>query len=145
MADHVIPSNDPGIAGFATESWESKPEPRYGDTPSPTTHEIVTSTSILALALYTVVFIDTTVSPHTIKLATVSDGPATGILAEPIALSANQQMSVAIYRGGDWNMNALVWDASFNTDDKKRHAFEGGPSPNIFVQKALFSNSTIPV
>jgi len=144
MADHIIPSNAPGIAGFATESWASKPEPRYGDTPSPTVHENVKAAANLTLDLYDVIAIDTSVSPHVITKAVEGD-PATGILAMPIAMAANQVMSVAYYVGGDWNMNALGWDASYTTDDQKRHAFEGGPNPMIKVQKANFDNNTIPV
>ena len=42
----------------------------------------------------------------------------------------------AIYRGGVFNPNRLNWDSSYDTDEKKRLAFEGAPSPTAIVIRA---------
>lgn len=45
---------------------------------------------------------------------------------------------IEVYRWGMFNPEALVWDDSFNTDEKKRLAFEGAPNPtNIFIRKPV--------
>jgi len=42
----------------------------------------------------------------------------------------------AVYRAGVFNPALLVWDASFDSDEKKRLAFEGAPAPtNIIIRK----------
>lgn len=142
--DNKIPRNDPGIAGFATESWESHEEPRYGDGVPTTTHQIVTSTAGVTLALYSIVNIDAD-GEITLAVYDADEPTATHILAMPIALTAGQEMSVALYREGHWNMNAMVWHSSFNTDAKKQHAFEGSISPTIFMSKHNFPNSAIDI
>lgn len=143
MADVKIPQNQPGIAGFATESYESAAEPRYGENVATTTHELCSTVAALTLPLYSVINVSPT---GVISLAVydANENTATAILAEPIAMLANTSMSVVMYREGHWDMQALNWHASFDTDAKKRNAFEGGPSPTLFVSKKLFSNSTIP-
>jgi hypothetical protein len=41
-----------------------------------------------------------------------------------------------VYRAGVFNPDLLVWDASFDTAEKKRLAFEGAPAPtNIVIRK----------
>src|SRR5690606_1868600 len=101
--DNKIPLNEPGIAGFATESWESAQEPRYGEGVPTTTHQTVKSTAGITLGLYSVVSV---AEDGEIALAE-HDGTegsnAYGILAMPIALAAGQSMSVAFYREGHWN------------------------------------------
>ncbi len=43
---------------------------------------------------------------------------------------------VGVYRTGNFNMDRLVYDASYSTNDLKRFAFQGAPAPtNIIVQK----------
>lgn len=144
MAEKIIPQNAPGIAGFATESWESTAEPRYGEGVPTTTHSTVTSIAALTLALYSVVNIN---EDDEITLAEFSAGVsnANAILAMPVVMANGDSMSVAVYREGHWDMNGLVWDDSFDTDEKKRKAFEGSISPTIFVSKKNFPNSAIDI
>lgn len=145
MADVVIPSNEPGIAGFATESYESAAEPRYGEGPATTTHmDMKAPNAVLNLALYSVINVDATTGIVSLAQYDADENTAQYILAAPAHFTANQVMSLPVYREATWDMNALVWHSSFDTDAKKIHAFEGGPSPNIFIQKKKFSNSTIP-
>ena len=144
MADNIIPLNDPGIAGFATESWQSAEEPRYGEGVPTTTHKTVTSAAAATFKLYAVVHIAAngaiTMAEHD---GTASD--ANAILAAPAAFTAGQSMSLPFYREGHWSMDGLVWDASFDTDAKKAAAFEGSTSPTIFVSKKLFTNAAIDI
>lgn len=143
MADNKIPLNAPGIAGFATESWSSAEEPRYGEGVPHTTHEEVTSVGAATFALYSVVSVSPTGQIAMAEYTTESDAYA--ILAAPAAFTAGQSMSLPFYREGHWSMDGLVWDASFDTDEKKAKAFEGSRSPTIYVSKKLFNNDTIDI
>lgn len=40
---------------------------------------------------------------------------------------------IEVMRQGVYNPDALVWDASYNTAEKKRLAFEGAPSPTAII------------
>lgn len=63
-----------------------------------------------------------------------SDVAPIGILAAPI-LANSQVQKVGLIRAGNFNVDALVFDASFN-DAEKLAAFEGAPTPtNIVLQK----------
>jgi hypothetical protein len=68
-----------------------------------------------------------------------------GILASPMVLANGESMSVPIYVDGHWNMDALNWDASWQTDEAKRAAFEGSLNPGILVSKPNFSDGSIAV
>lgn len=142
--ENLIPNPEPGIAGFDTTSYGSPEEPRYGEGVPTTTHHLVTAAAALTLPLYSVVNID---EDDEITLAVVTAGVsnANAILAMPIAMTIGQEMSVAVYREGHWNQNALNWHASFNTDKLKQEAFQGSDSPTIFVSKKNFSNSAIDI
>lgn len=58
-----------------------------------------------------------------------------GFTVAPIAASGVEQ-SLGLVRAGNFNIDALNWHASFDTDAEKLAAFEGAPSPtNIVLQK----------
>ncbi|BCM19245.1 hypothetical protein [Mesorhizobium sp. J8] len=62
---------------------------------------------------------------------------AIGVTTAPV-VDTDAAQSVAIYRAGNFNPDALNWDASFNTDAKREAAFRGAPSPtNILIRKRL--------
>jgi hypothetical protein len=73
------------------------------------------------------------------------DAAFTGVKAIGIAVyaadstgKADGAMKNACWRQGMFNPDVLVWDASFDTDEKKRLAFEGAPSPtSIFIRKPM--------
>lgn len=45
-------------------------------------------------------------------------------------------VNAEVWRSGVYNPDLLVWDDSFDTDEKKRRAFEGSPSPTtIYIRK----------
>lgn len=68
-----------------------------------------------------------------------------GITAHPISMTSGQSMSVSFYREGHWDMDALNWHESYNTDEARKHAFEGSLSPTIFISKKKFNNDQIAV
>lgn len=143
MAENKIPLNDPGIAGYRTESWEGPDEPRFGEGVLTTTHETVTAGDDINLKLYSVI----TIQNGVIAMATHdgTESNAVGVLAAPIVMEEDQEMSVPIYREGHFEIDGLVWDASFNTDAKKIKAFEGSISPTIFVSRKKFKSSAIDI
>lgn len=60
---------------------------------------------------------------------------AIGFTVAPVEASGNVQ-KLGLMRGGNFNVDALVFDASFTTDAQKLAAFEGAPTPtNIVLQK----------
>ncbi len=63
-----------------------------------------------------------------------------GIATAPVITGAGQETTIDVYRTGHWNMDALVWHPSFDTDEKKKRAFEGSLSPNNFVSKKKWGN-----
>lgn len=147
MADNTIPRNAPGIAGFSTASYQDAEEPRYGEGVPTTTHRTIKSTAGITLALYSVISI---AADGEIALATLAGGPpavsnAYAILAAPVVLAAGQSMSLPFYREGHWDHAALAWDASFDTFDKRKTAFEGSKSPNIFISDKQFRASAIDI
>jgi hypothetical protein len=79
-------------------------------------------------------------------LAGGSDDPDAlpfGILAHPVVMTANQEMSVSFYREGHWDMRVLNWHPSFESDSQKKHAFENSRSPNIFISRKKFHSSDV--
>lgn len=61
-----------------------------------------------------------------------------GIIAHAVARGASGAPAVngQVFYSGCFNQDALVWDASFDTDAKKQAAFRGSPTPtNIIVKK----------
>lgn len=135
--DKTVPHGEPGVASFNTETWGGAGEPRFGDGPAPTTTVTVTaSVTPIDLPLYSVIGADG-------RLHSEISGEPIGILAEPILIGVGETMTFPIYRGGHWNMDALNWDASYDTDAKKKAAFEGSTSPGILISKPKHADGAI--
>lgn len=59
-----------------------------------------------------------------------------GVIAHASALGATGTGSAPVFYSGHFNMDALVWDASYDTDAKRKAAFHGAPTPtNILIDK----------
>lgn len=56
-----------------------------------------------------------------------------GVLAHAAALGASGTGTGTFWYSGCFNMDALVWDATFDTDAKKLAAFEGSPTPTTII------------
>ncbi len=126
-----IPYSNAGMADFATEDFGSV-ELFSGDAPIVTTAEIVAAATIASadLPAFSVVGRN---SSGELVMANASTIKPIGITCSPVLEGATAR-NVAVYRGGDFNPDALNWDASFNTDALKRLAFEAS-APGIFIRK----------
>lgn len=76
--------------------------------------------------------------------ATYAGNKPIGVLCHSTPLAAADNQTTKAIKGivwltGNFNLDGpLVWDASFDTDDKKTGAFRGSPTPtNIVVRKRL--------
>lgn len=139
--DNKIPTGEPGVAGFAMESWGNIGDVRYGDGELTTTELTITASGAdIDLALYSVINGGGTLADYN---ATPDAGTADYVLAEPIFIADGDTMTVPVYREGHFNMDALVWDATYDTDAKKAAAFEGSVSPTIFVSKPKHNSDAI--
>lgn len=135
MAVTKIPFGAPGVAAFYSDEF-GQVEVRSGDTPVTTTTEKVGQNT--NLAIYSVVGRAANAPTGNLVLATATGSPAikpVGILTAPVTTGAGVSTTVDVYRSGMFNPDALVWDASFNTDALKFAAFEGSVSPEIFLQR----------
>lgn len=140
--DNVIPRNDPGLAGFSTESYGSPEEPRFGEGVADTIDvEVTAGAGGLELNLYDVVSYNR--STHAMALAQVSAGVSNAefILASKVSLAANQTARFPVYVDGHWNANALGWHASFNSRDLKEGAFEANRDTILVSTKKFTSNA----
>lgn len=61
------------------------------------------------------------------------DIKAIGVLAHAAALGASGTGTGTFWYSGCFNIDALVWDESFDTDAKKLAAFEGSPTPTTII------------
>lgn len=68
-----------------------------------------------------------------------------GITTTPVVTLGGERTTIDVYREGHWDMDVLVWPASFDTDAKKKAAFEGSLSPNIFVSKKKYASDAITI
>ena len=140
--DTKIPYGEPGVASFASESFGNNPEPFFGDTPVTTTNITITASGAdIDLGLYSVLNLAGTALAD--YAATRDAGCANYILAEPIFIADGDSMTVPVYRTGYFDQDALTWDASYDTDAKKKAAFEGSVSPGIFIGKKAFGSDSI--
>lgn len=139
--DTNIPQGEPGVASFASHTYGNFGDVRYGDTHVTTTNiEITASGADIDLPLYSVINGTGVLADWN---ATRDAGSADFVLAEPIFIADGDTMTVPVIRTGHLNMDALNWDASYDTDAKKMTAFEGSDSPTIFVSKAKHNSDAI--
>ncbi len=126
-----------GIAGQYSEDVSPALDAlTTGDHPAVfTTDETVLTGQVLAA--WTVVGFD---GAGKIVPANNTTVPAVGILVYPTDTSAtgtNSDATGAVYRGGCFNPDLLVWDVAYSTDALKAKAFEGAPSPTQIITKKI--------
>ena len=131
MATVKVPYADPGIASFEVLDTYTQDfllagnhptlEPAYG-------YPLANSTSF---DQFSVVGLD---GSGNIALATQdATVQAIGVLAHSAALGASGTGTGQVWYSGAFNMDALVWDASFTTDAQKEAAFRGAPTPTTII------------
>ena len=122
--DITNPAATAGLAASDTDTVVNFPVLITGDNPQvATTDEIVGTDD---LAAFTVVGRDV---DGTLIAAVAGTTDAIGITV----IAGATDDSIPVYRAGVFNPDALVWDASYNTDELKRLAFEAA-APLIFVR-----------
>lgn len=135
MAITTIPSSVGGASfeqndGFvSTELFNSAiPEPVTEDFP------VAQNTD---LAPWTVVGLDASGNLAIAKTSATAVVPI-GVLVTRAKTGAGQTTRAPVYRIGNFNLDALVWHADYDTDAKKAAAFRGSPTPtSIVVRKRL--------
>ena len=139
--DTTIPHGEPGVASFATESFGNTGDIRFGDTPVTTTTISVTAGPVdLVLPLYAVIAASGVMAD---QAGAAAADRANYVTAEPVKVAAGNTVEIPVYRTGHFNMDAMVWDASYTTDAQKAAAFEGSVSPGIFVSKPKHNSDAI--
>jgi len=130
-----IPYSQYGIAEINTDSFEQV-ELMAGDTPP-----VVTDYALLGSTLnsgagidaWTPIFVDPGTRAITLALHGTQAPNAITIAAVPTGSGATA--AVPIYKAGMFNMAALNWPASYDTDAKKLAAFVTGGGNQIYVKK----------
>lgn len=133
--DNKVPLGNPGVASFASETWGNTNEMLISDTPAMATQTISVAASgaDVTIALGQVLAADG--SPAAQDGMTAAD-KACYIAAMSIVVADGATKSVAVYRAGHFDMDALTWAASYDTDAKKKAAFDdAGVSPMILIGK----------
>lgn len=58
---------------------------------------------------------------------------AVGVVTQAVTGNSDGTTTVPVFYSGCFNPDALAWDDSFDTDDKKAGAFNGAPTPTTIT------------
>ena len=136
----IIPKNRSYMAGVP-EQWEqgfgvTKEGLFTGENPRQFVVDMPVALS-QTLAAYTAVGLD---ASGNIVRAVHPTTPAIGIIMFPVTTGASGALPVGrILRGGCVNPDVIVWDASYNTPERRLEAFNGAPTPTQIVVRGLSS------
>ena len=111
------PYGDVHLASSANETYTTIAFVTGDTPPAVTTSEVAAVT----LAQWQVVGRDGT---GKIVPAVLGTTEAIGVTVNAVDVSVGTADTVAVYRAGCFNPKALVWDATYDTDAKKKIAFE---------------------
>ena len=141
MADEQIPRQDPAGAKFATRSYRGAEETFFDLSAEVIDQDVpYTLTADTDLAYLSVVNYDE--DTGAITLATAATG-ANAVLAQPLKGLTGATGRVAIHTSGHFNTRALIYDASFNTDDLKQKAFMDSGRPMLRASTPKYSSDVI--
>jgi hypothetical protein len=135
-----IPQTDIGMASIQTEDFKTIPL-FSGTVPTVTTDEVVADAVIASVDLpeNSVVGFD---SSGKVVLATWNATPASGVPAQGITTARVKAgataKNVSLFRDGVFNPAALNWHSSYDTDEKKRTAFEYA-GKGIYIKKPAYN------
>lgn len=140
--DNDIPVGSPGAANYASETWGNIPEHLFSDTPpvAEVTMDFTASGAAVEISFLDVLAADGSAAAET--GATAAD-KANFIAAATITIADGETKSVPVYVAGHFNMQALNWDSTYDTDAKKKAAFQGSLSPTILVSKSKHESGAI--
>lgn len=140
--DNKVPYSEPGIAGFAKESWGNKQNWQYSDTPALTTITIPVTASGAAVEIDFLDVLNTTGGAAAQNGGTAAL-KANYIAATKITIADGDTKEVPVFVQGHFEMEALNWAATYDTDAKKKAAFQGSLSPTIFISKSAHDSDAI--
>lgn len=133
MANIQFPYADPGRASFEELDTYTNSHLLAGNHPelAPAYSYGVTADEVLEQ--FTVVgLVDGALVPAVWHATTPVQ--AIGVLAHAVTGGDNDgDVNGQVWYSGCFNMDALVWDASFDTDEKKAAAFQGAPTPTTII------------
>ena len=138
-----INAKDLGVASLQTETF-TQPELLAGDTPAVVTDYGIIGGTLNAAGIeaWTPVYVDP--SDRSITLASYDSGtPANSVYPNAITTTtieagAAATSSVPVYKAGMFNIAALNWPASFNTDALKFSAFAQADFAQIYVKRPKY-------
>ena len=133
MANITPPYADPGRASFETLDTYLQDFLLAGNHPELKQAYSFDSDTATELAQFAVVGLDTAgeiVAAITGSVDPDDDIQAIGVLAHAKVAG---DLRAHVFYSGAFNMDALVWDDSFDTDAKKEAAFRGAPTPTTII------------
>jgi len=133
-------SDTAGVADYGTETVVPAPILLTGDNP-PIVSEVETVAFSQTIAARTVVGKVTSGGKIKPCVLSANDGSQVpiGFVVNAVTTDADDVKTVEVYKGGCFNPDALVWDASFDSDAKKLYAFKTG-APLIFLKRPTTGN-----
>ncbi len=139
----TIPNAEHGVAGFQSDQFNGPVELFANDTPLVVTDygTLTTAQGNTGLAKWTPVFVDP--GTREVKLAVIgSADPADDVHPNAITqvtIAANSgATNVQVYKAGTFNIKALNWPASFDTDAKKFAAFAQATDAQIYIKAPFY-------
>lgn len=130
-----IPYADYGVASLETDTF-TQVELFAGDTPPVVTdYGIAGSLGAAGIPAWTPVYVDPETRAVSLAVNAEEDGvEPNAITVTTIKPGTAATSSVPVYKAGMFNIRALNWPASFDTDAKKFSAFAGSDA-QIYVKE----------
>lgn len=126
-------TNDYGVASISNDTFTSV-ELIAGDTPLIVTTTEPVDSAVLAAGMVALRVVGLDAQGEVVD-ALLGTTQAVGILVSPIAAGSSAGTKALLYRAGCFNPAALSWPASYDTDEKKRTAFNSAAGSQIFIKK----------
>ena len=142
MADVTLTTGAPGIASYTSETYGNVKELRLQDNPAMVTKNVTITASgaDLDLALFSVV----DAAGLAAYEAAVADKTAMGVLLAPVQITDGDSVVVPIAVAGYFDYDVLVFASTFDTDAKKKAAFDGLGAPiNILLDTNAYDSDGV--
>jgi hypothetical protein len=135
MATVTPPYADPGIASFEVLDTYTQNFLLAGNHPELAPAYSYPVKAAVVLPQFSVVGLDASgFLVAAVEASEVTPVQAIGVLAHAVTGGlADGDVNGQVWYSGCFNMDALVWDASYNTDAEKAAAFAGAPTPTTII------------
>jgi len=126
-----------GLAGSQSDSFFTI-ELFAGDTPLPVTAvgQLGEALATAGIAAWTPVHVDA--ATEAVSLAESGETEPNAITVVEVAEGSPTDVRVPVYKAGTFNIKALNWPASYDTDAKKFAAFAGATDAQIYVRTPYY-------